>query len=226
MPIKTYAPPPTVNFPAATPAIVEVVTNGNCAAAGSNNRKTAVVSHWRRVITTPVFSKSQFDTAYQAAIVVAIGAALNARWTQTNNAVRVANNWLDQPTKFGHAVVGAIAGDSMPTYVSSYIMLNTGLRYGFNRGSKKLFPFSESDTTTATDDFFNAGCVARLVTIANAFVAGFTDAGGSVWVPVVLSTTYSTLTVDPASIYVANVIGATVSARCGSMRHRKVKSLI
>ena len=226
MPIRRYAAPPTVNYPAATPAIVEAVTNGNCAAAGSNNRKVAIISHWRRVVTTPVFSKSQFDTAYQAAIVVPIGAALNARFTQTNNAVRVVNNWLDQPTKFGHAVVGAIAGDSMPTYASAYIMLNTGLRYGFNRGSKKLFPMSESDTTAGTDDFYNAACVARLVTIANAFVAGFTDAGGSIWVPVVLSTTYSTLTEDPAKIYMANVIGATVSARAGSMRHRKVQSLI
>lgn len=226
MPIRRYAAPPTVNFPATPPVIVQVVTNGNCAAAGSNNRKTAVISHWRRVVTTPVFSKTQFDTAYQAAIVVPIGAALNVRWTQTNNAVRVVNNWLDQPQKFGHAVVGAIAGDSMPTYVSSYIELLTGLRYGFNRGSKKLFPFSESDTTAGSDDFFNAACIARLATIAAAFVAGFTDAGGSVWVPVVLSTTYSVLTLDPTRVYMANVIGATVSGRCGSMRHRKVKSLL
>lgn len=226
MPIKRYAAPPTVNFPATPVAIVQAVTNGNCAAAGSNNRKTAVISTWRRLITTPVFSKTQFDTAYQAAIVAPIAAALNARWTQTNNAIRVVNNWLDQPQKFGHAAVGAIAGDSMPTTISAYIELLTGLRYGFNRGSKKLFPFSESDTTTGTEDFFNAGCVARLTTIAAAFVAGFTDAGGSVWVPVVLSTTYSVTTEEPTKIYMATVIGATVSARAGSMRHRKVKSLI
>lgn len=226
MPIKRYAPPPTVDFPAATPAIVQVVTNGNCISGGSSNRLTAIISTWRRVITTPVFSKTQFDTAYQAAIVVPIGAALNARWTQTNNAVRVVNNWLDQPQKFGHTVAGAITGDSMPTTISAYIQLQTGLRYGFNRGSKKLFPFSESDTTSGGDDFFNAGAIGRLTTIAAAFVAGFTDAGGSVWVPVVLSTTYSTTTADPAKIYMATVIGATVSGRCGSMRHRKVKSLI
>jgi hypothetical protein len=226
MPIKRYAPPPTVNYPPLPVAIVQVVTNGNCAAAGSNNRKTAIISHWQRLITTPVFTKSAFDTAYQAAIVVPIAAALNARWTQLNNAVRVVNNWLDQPQKFGHAAVGAIGGDSMPTTISAYIELLTGLRYGFNRGSKKLFPFSESDTTSGSDDFFNAACVARLTTIATAFVAGFTDAGGSIWVPVVLSTTYSNLSVNPATLYVAQVVGATVSGRCGSMRHRKVKSLL
>lgn len=226
MPIKRYGPPPTVNFAAAPAAIVQVVTNGNCAAAGSSNRKTAVISTWRRMLTALPFSKTQFDTAYQAAIVVPIAAALNARWTQTNNAVRVVNNWLDQPQKFGHASVGAIAGDSMPTTISAYIELLTGLRYGFNRGSKKLFPFSESDTTAGTEDFFNAGCIARLSTIAAAFVAGFTDAGGNIWIPVVLSTTYSTTTADPTKIYMASVVGATVSGRCGSMRHRKVKSLI
>lgn len=220
------AAPPTVNFAATPPVVVQAVVNGTCAAAGSNNRKTATVFTYRRVITAPAFSKAQFDAAFQTAVVVPLGAMLNARWSQVNNAIRVVNNWLDQPQKFGHAVQGAITGDSMPTTLSAYILLSSGLRYGFNRGSKKLFPLSESDTTSGSDDLLNSAALARITTLAAAIVAGFTDAGGSVWSPIVLSTKYSTDTLDPAKLYFVPIIGATVSARIGSMRRRKVKSLI
>jgi hypothetical protein len=199
---------------------------GTVAGAGSNSRSAAFVFNWYRVLTALAVDKGHIDTAFNTSICNPIWSALNARFTQTYNTVRYVNNWLDQPVRFAHAHAGSITGDSMPTTCSAFIELTTGLRYSFNRGSKKLFPMSETDTTTGSDDMFNAACVTRLTTIASAIVAGFTDSDGNIWAPVILSTKYSQLGQAPAMIYATPVTGATVSSRIGSMRHRKVKSLL
>lgn len=220
------ATPTPVNYPSSPVVHIQTVCKGLVSGAGSNSRNTATVFNWYRVSTSLTVVKSQIDAAFQSSIVVPLGAALNARWLQSYNTIRYTNNWLDQALRFAHAVPGAISGDSMPTTASAYIELVSGLRYAFNRGSKKLFPLSESDTTIGTDDMLNAAAVVRFNTIAAAILAGFTDAGGNIWVPTILSTRYSVLSTLVTQIYAVPVTGAIVSNRVGSMRHRKVKSLL
>lgn len=206
--------------------VCEIKTVINIAAGGSNAKAFNLFTHWRRTATVLATPKTPIDTAYQAAIVVPTMAALNVRATQANNQIRFMDNADDPYQPFSHAVVGAIAGDSEATDVAAFLLLRTALRGRSYRGSKHLGPMSESDTTTGTDDLFNAGCLARLATIAAAILAGFTDSTGNVWVPSVLSrkppAQYS---INPTTVVANDVISVSVNKRLGSMIHRKVKSV-
>jgi len=204
---------------------IEIHVHGDCAAGGSNDRKSDAVFHFQR--TNPALAlptKAQIDTAFQAAIVVVMGAALNARWLQSRNSIRYLDDPTDAFVDFSHAVVGSIAGDSMTTVEAAYLLLRTGLRGGSYRSSKHLFPMSESDTTSGTDDLFNAGCLTRLTAIGAAILAGFTDASGNIWKSTVVSRKKSNFAVSPA-VVVANLVTAVaVNKRVGRMRHREVAS--
>lgn len=205
--------------------LVQIVTTGFAAARGSGNVNVDQVSHWYRAATVLPVLKSQIDTAYQAAIVVPMAAFLNVRYLQSNNFLRFAADALDADVAFPHAAAGLIAGDSMASYDSTYIELQTGLRGKSYRGSKHIGPMSESDTTAGTEDLWNAGCLARLATFAAAFLAGFTDAGGNIWLPVVYSRFLSQPRFNPTAMIVNLVTAVRVNKRIGSMRHRKVKSV-
>ena len=105
-----------MSIPATQMLDIEIQVHGDCGAGGSNDRKNQVVFHFQRqnpALALP--TKAQIDTAFQAAIVIPMAAALNARWLQSRNSVRYLNDPLDAFVDFSHAVVGSIAGDSMPT---------------------------------------------------------------------------------------------------------------
>jgi len=216
---------PTDGLTPTPPVFIEVYTRGLVASAGSTTRYSEQVYHFRRSATIGTFDKSHIDTAFQAAIVVPCYAALNVRVTQQFNTVRVLNDALDAPQVFNHAVVGAIAGDSMATSVSAYIKGETGVRGRSYRGSKKLFPMSESDTTVATDDLWNTGCLTRLGTYAAAWLAGFTDSDGNTWTPVIVSRLLSQLRLNNVLITWNFLTSVAVRKTAGTMRRRKVASV-
>jgi hypothetical protein len=217
MPIDGLTPLPVI--------FTEIITRGLVSSAGSTTKYSEQVYQFRRTSTTNPFNKANVDTAFQAAIVVPLYAALNARVTQQFNTVRVLNDAYDAPTPFNHAVAGSRTGDSIALTVSAYIQLSSGLRGRSFRGSKKIFPMSESDTTSGTDDIFNAGCLTRLGTYANAILAGFTDSDGNVWVPVVVSRKLSQLTINNVLICWNDITGVKVRSTSGVMRRRKVASV-
>ena len=84
---------------------------------------------------------------------------------------------------------------------------------------------SESDTTGGTDDIWNAGALGRLGTIAAAILAGFTDANGNIWKPIVVSQKKSQLRNNPTTVTFADINQVLVNKRVGSMRHRRVTSV-
>jgi hypothetical protein len=209
-----------------TTSVIETKTVISVAAAGSGTKLFNFICHWRRIATTVAIDKTLIDTAYQAAIVVPLMAALNARATQVNNQVRSMNDANDLYSTVAHAVVGAIAGDSMPTEDAAFLLLRTNLRGKSYRGSKHLGPMSESDSTAGTEDLFNAACLARLATIAAAIVAGFTDTTPNTWKPSVLSrispAQYRT---NPTTVVANDCTSIAVKKTIGSMLHRKAKSV-
>ena len=203
----------------------EIQTVGAVAAGGSTSKQFIMTTHWRRTALVLAPSKSQIDTAYQAAVVVPMCAALNNRYTQLRNRVRCINDAADGYVDFSHAVVGAIAGDGMTLSQSAFVLGRTGLRGQANLAKKHLAPMSEADATAGTDDVFNAAALARLATFAAAWLVGFTDAGGSVWVPCVLAKSLSTTATNPTFIRAPDLISTAVNKRIGTMVHRKPKSV-
>lgn len=216
-----YSPP----FAGVT-SYIEIKTLLSVTAGGSNGKTLNIISHWRRTATTATLNKTNIDTAYQAAIAVPIFAALNARATQTFNQIRSMDDANDGYLAVAHAVVGSIAGDSEMTDVAAFMLFRTNLRQRSGRGNKHFAPMSESDKTSGTDDVWNAGCLARLATIAAAFIAGFTDANGNVWVPCIMSRRPpAQYAINPTTIVSNDVVQAVANKRIGSMNHRKVKSV-
>lgn len=204
---------------------IEIQANGLVSAAGSNAKKSVSVFNFRRTATANPVSKANIESAFQTAIMIPITNALNVRYAQTFNTVRFIDDALDAPSQVTRAVAGAIAGDSLSTICMAFLLFRTGLRGKSYRGAKKLFPFSESDTTGATADLWNAGALGRLAAINTAILAGFTDANGNVWVPEIVSRKLSTLTSNPTTIVANDITSALVNKRIGRMTKREVISV-
>ena len=159
-----------MSIPAGEQLTVEIVLQGNIAAAGSNSRATANIFHYTRPASANPVSKVNLDTIFQSAIVVPLGLALNHRWLQSQNTLRIIDDPTDPPVAFAHAVAGNVAGDSMPSYASVYLAMKTGKKGRRYRGSKHFGPLSESDTTTATDDILNAASIVLWTAVKNAML--------------------------------------------------------
>jgi hypothetical protein len=204
---------------------IEVLMGGIVAAGGSTSRLSDFVFHFRRQNPAlPNSTKAQIEGAFQTAIAVPICAALNARFIQSNTRIRFLNWAGDAYAVFSRNVVGSIAGDSMSTVVAAFILAQTGLRGRSFLAKKHLFPLSESDTTAGADDILNAGAVARFNTIKAAWLAGFTDVSGNVWVPTCFSRFLSTYRTDPTNIVAPQITATLLNKRLGTMKHRRVAS--
>lgn len=212
-------------IPSTSVEVVEIQAKGVVSAGGSNAVNSDSVFQFRRTSTAGAITKASIESAFQTAIMIPITNALNARYVQTMNTVRYVDDALDQPVATTRAVAGQIAGECLPTTISAFLLTRTGLRGKSYKGSKKLFPFSEADTTLATADLWNAACLARLATIAAAYLAGFTDSNGNVWIPVVLSRLLSQLTTNPTVVARYDITAVLVNKRCGRMKRRQVRSV-
>jgi len=212
-------------LPDSSLSICEVQMRGLVAAKGSNSRNSVSIWHFKRGSTSGTLSEAAIETAFQAAIAVPVTDALNERYSQTFNTVRMIEDVSRLEYQNARAVAGAITGDSMPTTMMAFLLARTVYRGKNFLGKKKLFPFSESDTTAATADLWNAGCLTRLGTIASAWLAGFTDSNGNVWAPIVVSRAQSQLRYNPTIVTYASITATLVNKRIGRMRKREVASV-
>lgn len=205
--------------------VAETHILGISAAAGSGARFSNFTFHWRRTTVSNVPAKVPLEAIFQTSIVVPLAAALNVRWLQTGNTVRWIDDAQDPPLAVVRALPGLVAGDSMTSFNAAFLLFRTTLRGKNYRGGKHLFPMSEADTTLATEDIFNAAALARLTTLANAIMAGFTDTNGNIWVPVVLSRKLSPMRTNPTTITTTDITQVSINKRVGRMKHRETRSI-
>jgi hypothetical protein len=213
---------PTLTPPA---QVAQIQMQGLVSARGSTSRNADWLFYF--VCATPVGAilKTQVEAAFQAAVAVPLVGALNLRYAQTFNAVRLLANALDPFVQVPRAVVGGITGDSMTTVNSLYVLLRTGIRGKNYRGSKHFFPLSESDTTVGSDDILNAAAITRWNAVLTAWNGGFTDAGGNVWLPCVFSKSLSQVRTNPTVVVYNVVTQFLLNERIGIMKKRRVASL-
>lgn len=205
--------------------VAEVILYGKMDAGGSETVNTVNIFHYRRATTTVPMTKVALDTAFQAAVVVKIGLALNERWNQLFNTVRMVNDALDPIGQFSHAVAGAITGDSMSSLAAQYILLRTGLRGRNYRGAKHFGPLSETDTTGPDGDILNAAAITRFGAIITALITPIVDGTGNTWNLEVLSRTKSRLIRNPTTVVSTQVTSILLNKRVGRMRRREVASV-
>jgi len=203
----------------------EITAFGVAAAGGSNNRNFEFVFQFRRTSNVNPVNKANIESAFQTAIMIPVTNALNVRYGQTFNTVRYLNDALDAPVPVTRSVGGARFGDGMPMHNSAFLLARTGLRGRSYRGGKHFGPLSESDTTASTEDLFNAASLTLWGLIATAWLAGFTDSDGNVWVPCILSRVLSQLQSNPTRVVTNDITQILVNKRVGRMRSREVKSV-
>ena len=203
----------------------ELHMQGNIVAGGSDNRPTDFSFHFFNGGSIGSVTKPALEAKFQTIVAAPIIAALNARWSQTQNTVR----WVDDATDafqiFPEVNVGAITGDSMPPDVAIFQLLKTGLRGKNYRGGKHFGPISESDTTTPNADVLNAGAITRFNAIAAAIASGFTDSLGNVWFTFVLSRTLSQIRTNPTTVIGSTVVSVATNKRLGRLDRRQVRSV-
>lgn len=208
-------------IPAAEQICFEIVMRGQAAAGGSDSKNINLVFRFRRTALVIAPVKTVIETAFDAAIATPVLAALNVRYTQSITDIRCLDDAQDPYTSVVRLGVGAIAGDSLSTFQSAYLLHRSAIRGKSFRGSKHIGPMSESDVGF---DVWNAGCLGRLAAINTALLAGFTDAAGNVWKYVIVAGFFSQMKVNPTTVLHVDVTQGLVNERIGSMLQRKVKS--
>lgn len=214
-----------MSLPVAQQRHIEIVTRGLITSGGSASKVTFTVWHFRRSATVGAIDKAAAEAAFQAAIAVPLAACLNNRWTQTSNEVRVLNDPTDPFLLVPNVVVGGVAGDGLSMVLTAYLLLKTSLRGGRYRGSKRLGPLSEADATAGGDDILNAAALGRFTTLRGAIVAGFTDAGGDIWIPVVVSRIGADFRASPAVFTATDIVQALTNKRIGRSKVREAPSV-
>jgi len=204
---------------------LQAIVYGIITSGGSNTQNTVTVFNYKRNAVALPQSKSAFDTAFQAGVVVPMAAALNNRWTQQHTTIRFVDDALDSPTLFSHAAVGGVAGDGLSATSAIYIALQSSLRGKSYRGGKWIGPLSEADVTAPDDDILNAAGLGRFNTLKAAIFATITDASTNSWTPSVLSRLKSQLEHNPTTVISTEVTSVLINKRVTSLRQRKVASV-
>jgi hypothetical protein len=203
----------------------EVKMFGIADAEGSSDHPFTFSFYFQRANLALGISKAQIEAIFQTNIALPIMAALNVDAIQTFNTVRFPDDALDPPLQVTRTTPGLITGDALPKANTAYLLLRTTNRGRSYRGSKHLFPLSESDTTAGSADLLNTAAKARFTTIATAINAVMTDAGGNVWTSVILSRKNSQLTINPTAIVATPVNAVLVNSRIGRMSKREPRSV-
>lgn len=203
---------------------IEASVVGLMAAGGSSAVDVVNVFHYRRTTFVAVFNKVSFEAAFHTKILTPLLAMLNARYTHNLTRVRILDDPTDPYLDTTHTGVGAIAGDSLPSVATAYMAIRTALRGKRYRGAKQFGPMSESDTTT-NGDVFNAACLTRLGTMANALDDSITDGDGNVYNPCIFSRFLSTFPPNPVNVVSNDITQVLVRKTIGRLKRRAVKSV-
>lgn len=205
--------------------VAQINMRGIVSSAGGEAKNALNVFYFRRTVSSIPLNVVNVEAAFQAGPVVPILAALNLRYSQTANEVRMINDCTRPFLTVPRALPGLITGDSMPVNTAIYILSRTAFRGKSFKGGKHFFPLSESDTTTATADIINAACLVRMQAIASAWLAGFTDSDGNVWVPTVLSKKNSQLQTNPTTVSTSDITQILVNQRLAKMKRHNINSV-
>jgi hypothetical protein len=198
---------------------VQIVTRGH-ADAGSEPKIKAVqnVYTFRRPTGAGTPTKTAIATAFKTAILTPLQPCLSVSYITDWLDVRFLDDPFDPFYTSALALDGTVTGDSLPSVNNVTLQLKSGLRGRSNRGSKHYGPIGESDTQL---DGLTSGALTRWATFVAALLAGFTDGGGFVWTPFIVSQLGSTFSPTVATVVGVNVTEILVNPTLGIMRRRK-----
>lgn len=202
--------------------VAEVGVLGTSATGGSSVTPSINIFHFQRSTVSVNPSKAALNTAFQAAIMAPMLAAMNVRYTPGTLYIRWINDGDDAGQVFTVAGNGAIATDSLPSDMAIYYLLRTALRGRNYRGSKHFTPGSEIDTT---NDLLTGAGLVRWQTLQTALATPIVDATPNTWNLCVVSRSLSQLRINPTTVIANNVTNVLLDLNIGTMRKRRSKTV-
>jgi len=203
--------------------VAQVSMAGTCAAGGGTATPIVNVYHFRRTATTNALSAANVGTAFQTMIGDVVLDGLNADYTQSANVIRFIDDADDLGFTQTQAGAGQVAGDRLQSFVAAVIRLKASIRSRNYMGSKHYAPLSEADIG---DDVLSGAAVTRWQAVRDAILAGFTDSDANIWVPCVVSAMLSQLGSNPTTVARSDVVQCILNLTPGTMRRRKVKTVV
>jgi hypothetical protein len=210
------------------PKYVEIVLKGNVAAAGSNTKPVYNVFHYRSA-SSVMPSKVAIDTAFRAmGLVAAVVTMLQSRWVAEYLSYRWLDDANDSPMLIPVTATGAITTDSLPLDNAVVVRMVSGQKGRSGRGSKHYSPIAEIETT---GDVLSGSYLTAWQAIRDLHNSSFTEAGGNIWVPTIISRIQNEQPVgrynlNPTEIISYDVLSVILNATIGTMRRRKTKTVI
>jgi hypothetical protein len=196
---------------------IRIQVRGTALSTGEARTKTIYnLYDFKRSASSATPTKAQIKTAFQSTILTPLAACLSVSYVSAFVDLRYLDDPLDPYQTISGGVSGTTTGDSLPSVNNVCMQMKTGIRY-YNRGSKHYGPIAESDTLL---DYLTTSAIAKWATFQTAFNAGFTDAAGVLWTPVIVSQKYSVFSDTVATIVQNAVTSTIVNPYLGIMRKR------
>jgi hypothetical protein len=178
--------------------VVRLVVRGSALATGETRTKQVFnVWDFSRPGTSGAPNKTNIKAAFKTAILTPLANCLSVSYVKNAIDVRFLDDYLDPYQTFVDGVNGAVTGDSAPSINNVLMQMRSTVRGGSYRGSKRFGPIAESHTLL---DYLNSTAIAVWATFQTAYLAGFTDSDGFVWLPTVVSARLSNLYIATPSI--------------------------
>lgn len=200
----------------------QVVVNGTYAAAGAASKVTANVFHYRRTSFGTTLDYTELTTALHTKFKAAWKAAVSASWTWDSTFVRNVDSPSDGGQTTGVTEVGGVAGEPYPPFAAMLISKKSGKRGKSFRGRMFVAGIAES---AAASSLLTAGELTLLQAMATALTGVVTTAAGVTYVPFLLSTKNSDITVEPATIVGADIISFLAHQQMSSQTSRRLHSV-
>lgn len=207
---------------------VEMAVTGVIAAKGASEYRTTSIFRYRRGNGVPALNKTDIAATWQAMVGPPLVALLNESWSWSF----IRTRFMEDPTDpyldvvpVGAPVVGAVAGDRLPPDNTAYILQRSIFRGKHYRNGRFFSPMSESDTTAATADLWNAACQARLNTLCAQLKNDFIDTAGNTWTPIIAQMSLIDNSVIPYIIPFAPIAVAIPRKSIGRFKRRAPASV-
>lgn len=210
-------------IPAASITVAQVLIKGEMLSTGGGSKNIYAIFNYRRTAVAIAPNKTNLVTAFTAGPYAAILAAANQDWANFSAYTRWLNDAEDAAQLNVLAGVGAIATDRAPNFAAVYFLFKTALRGRRFAGSKHLAGVNEVDTTG--DILVGAG-LTRWQAVQTALATPLVSAEGNTWNPAVVSYSRSQLKTNPTTVVVNDVTQVVLDRSIGTMKRRKVKTLV
>ena len=204
--------------------VAQLLVKGTINALGGNTRPITLSFYYRRIATTIAPTKTALNTIFASDVYAPMLAAFSSRWVSGSNTIRYIQDATDPGVVFSLAGAGAIATDMMPSYVSVFMLLNTGWRGKSWRSGKHFPALPEADTV---GDVLSGAGLVRWQAVQTALLAPLTDATNNTWRPCVFSPSApSQIKTNPTTVVTTDVTQVVLNLTPGVMRKRKVKTVV